>query len=261
MRAMRDLTAQRWSRAGIAVGIMALVVAPILWVTALSRATGVGLALGAAFVLGFAVILPVLPPRGRWPVLIPVLVLLGAVVALCVAVWIDAALKPHTGVQAVGFAANQTASEQGLSIGTDSASPEALLADYSIVSSRFLEPDPGSWGGAFADGDVLVVLAYGRSVRQSARLLEAAGVSGAVQVRRAQRSMAQLDELVDKVLSFGSPALVSVGPHYASSTVALTLSRDDAALLDYLNTIDPDAFDVQMGPAARLASWFRALTD
>ena len=141
--------------------------------------------------------------------------------------------------------------------GAKAGSPEGVLVNYPILQKVFFEPEPERWGGAFVDGDVLVVLAHSQSVDEAARKLNMAGVRGAVEVRPAVRSISELELLAERALAFGSAALVSVGPMYSRGVIVVGMSRDDLAFRSYLAGLAPGAFEAYLtAPAHRTSRFF-----
>ena len=81
--------------------------------------------------------------------------------------------------------------------------------NYATLVGKFFEQEPESWGGAYVDGDVLVVKAVRRTVDEATALLAAAGVVHGVRVVTATRSIVDLDTLTDRVASMASANVVN----------------------------------------------------
>ena len=107
--------------------------------------------------------------------------------------------------------------------------PTNVAENYATLVGKFFEQEPESWGGAYVDGDVLVVKAVRRTVDEATALLAAAGVVHGVRVVTATRSIADLDASTDRVASMASANVVSVGPQYATSSVVVGVLKDDVA--------------------------------
>lgn len=100
------------------------------------------------------------------------------------------------------------------------------------------------WGGAYIDGDVLVIKTVGYSVEEATKKLASAGITEGMQVVASTVSLARLDELTAKAEVVDPSNIVSVGPQYATSKVAVGVREDHEAQRAELTRIDPNGFIV-----------------
>jgi hypothetical protein len=135
--------------------------------------------------------------------------------------------------------------------------PPNVAQNYATLLEKFFDPHPDMWGGAFVDGDVLVVNAVGYPVDQAVALLADAGVTQGIRVVASTRSIAQLEKLTDEAASLYADNIVSVGPQYATSTVAVGVRSNDISQRTALAAIDPSAFTVyQTAPASTTSRYW-----
>jgi hypothetical protein len=125
-------------------------------------------------------------------------------------------------------------------------SPIDVESNYSLLIEKFFDPAPALWGGAYVDGDTLVVLAVNLSVLEASRLLSDAGITRGITVAKGQRSIAELDELTEKAVALGAKTLVSAGPMYARQQVVVGLTSDDDVIRRRLAEIDSAAYSAYL---------------
>ncbi|MEO5982003.1 MAG: hypothetical protein ABIQ13_06785 [Pedococcus sp.] len=118
-----------------------------------------------------------------------------------------------------------------------------------------VEKDPGHWGGAYADGDTLVIKVVNQSLDDAQVALQDVGVSEGVKLLSAGQSMDSLDAtqgLVEKLLKTGSMEHVSSwGPDYRKSSIRVTTSEIIPGLqksLDAARLPTGPAVDVEVSP-------------
>ena len=118
-----------------------------------------------------------------------------------------------------------------------------------------MEKDPGHWGGAYADGDTLVIKVVNQSLDDAQVVLQDVGVSEGVKLLSAGQSMDSLDAtqgLVEKLLKTGSMEHVSSwGPDYRKSSIRVTTSEIIPGLqksLDAARLPTGPAVDVEVSP-------------
>jgi hypothetical protein len=109
-------------------------------------------------------------------------------------------------------------------VGDGSESPDAssVLGWYQIVDAQFVE-HPDDWGGAFMDGDSLVVNSVRRTGPQAVTALRALGVGNGVFVQEASISLAKFDRLGSAVVTDRAlgPMIASVGPDYRTGELVV----------------------------------------
>jgi hypothetical protein len=113
--------------------------------------------------------------------------------------------------------------------------PEHESDNYARVLPIF-EKDPAHWGGAYADGDVLVVKFADQSRSQAQATLQSKKIVRGVRLVGVDVSLSDLARAkaaVEKVLSRDSRA-VSWGPDYESSTIHVEVTTTDATMLGTL---------------------------
>lgn len=143
---------------------------------------------------------------------------------------------------------------EALPAGGTPGAPLGADEDYGTLVSRFFKVAPDKWGGAFVDGDRLVVRAVGNTPQEADRLLAKSGLGPNIEVVSGTRSMADLDELVAQVLDLRLPAVATVGPMYAREQVVVGLLRNDPDAIAKVLSIDPDAFTFYLTSPPRSAS-------
>lgn len=106
-------------------------------------------------------------------------------------------------------------------------SPDRAPENYGIALKLF-EGDPELWGGAFVDGDVLVIKYANQTLADAEERLQQAGIYGAVKLEATsvsfgalERAQSSLDDLAGARNDFAS-----WGPNYADSSVAIDVSGD-----------------------------------
>jgi hypothetical protein len=108
---------------------------------------------------------------------------------------------------------------------------QEIAESYTIIEAKLLIPHPDEWGGAYVDGDYLVVNTVTRSTRDATKLLEALNLSAPIRVEAVPFSMAELADVTDALA--GDPALAgsyaSIGPDYSHSRVVVGLLTGDDA--------------------------------
>lgn len=139
-------------------------------------------------------------------------------------------------------------------LGSPSGDPMQVPDNY----TKFLplmEKDPGHWGGAYADGDTLVIKVVNQSLDDAQVALQDVGVSEGVKLLSAGQSMDSLDAtqgLVEKLLKTGSMEHVSSwGPDYRKSSIRVTTSEIIPGLqksLDAARLPTGPAVDVEVSP-------------
>ncbi|MDP4013702.1 MAG: hypothetical protein U0990_10700 [Candidatus Nanopelagicales bacterium] len=99
------------------------------------------------------------------------------------------------------------------------------------MQDKLFIPHPEEWGGAYVDGDTLVVNTVRRSPVRAAKVLRKIGVTRGVTIRKVDVSMAQHDTVTADVMS--DPLLrgsvVAAGPEYRNSQVVVGV-RDGVSL-------------------------------
>lgn len=114
--------------------------------------------------------------------------------------------------------------------------PEHVSENYERVLPLFAQ-DPAHWGGAYADGDLLVVKFVGQSLRQAQAVLQSKKVVRGVRLVATDVSLSDLEQAkkaVEDVMS-GDPRGVSWGPDYPSSRIHVEVTKSDAKLLGELS--------------------------
>jgi len=135
--------------------------------------------------------------------------------------------------------------------------PPNVAQNYAILLEKFFGPHPDLWGGSFVDGQTLVVTTVGYSVDQAVALLADAGVTQGIHVVAGKRSITDLEKLTEQAASIYAGNIVSVGPQYATSTVAVGVLDDDMNQRTALAAVDPSAFTVyQAAPASSTSRYW-----
>src|SRR5689334_8344783 len=116
--------------------------------------------------------------------------------------------------------------------------------------------DPAHWGGAYVDGNALVVKYVGASHARAVRSVTALGVSGAVRLQAADVSLADLDAALAAAAAVlqGRADVVGWGPNYANSSLKVEVVTADPALLAALEAAVPPSVPVEVVPGQRLGS-------
>lgn len=116
--------------------------------------------------------------------------------------------------------------------------PANVGDNYYLIQTELFFEHPDSWGGAFVDGDDLVVNYVDQTESEALAALERIGVdtSVAIRVQSVEASMSSLQEQVgaisDGVTARGIDGVTSVGPQYSESRVVVGAEQDSAALND-----------------------------
>lgn len=117
--------------------------------------------------------------------------------------------------------------------------PAWVERDYERLLELF-EKHPDQWGGAFIDGDLLVVATV-LNPDDARRSLSALDLRGRIEVKSVDRSMADLDELMHAAAARLGDAVVQIGPQYATNRVMIGVSRWSADLDKSLADLPVDA--------------------
>lgn len=106
--------------------------------------------------------------------------------------------------------------------------PDRAVENYTLIEAELLLPHPDEWGGAYVDGNKLVVNTVTRSVQEARAELHRIGVRGPVEIQQVGTSMAALEAASQAVLSDDvvSEAVASVGPDYSQSRVVVGMRSD-----------------------------------
>ena len=118
--------------------------------------------------------------------------------------------------------------------------PVNVEENYSALVDTVFNADPDSWGGAYVDGDELMVKVVDLAADDAVATLRSAGIRDGVRVAPSTVSIAELKDLRDRIVAAALPGVVSVGPQYASSTVVVGITKEDPALLAELYRIGGD---------------------
>jgi hypothetical protein len=113
--------------------------------------------------------------------------------------------------------------------------PEHVSDNYTRLQP-LIERDPSHWGGAYADGDHLVVKYVSQSRGQAQAVLKAEAIVRGIRLVETDVSLTDLErakKAVGEVLSRDSRA-VSWGPDYESSSIHVEVTTTDAKLLGTL---------------------------
>jgi hypothetical protein len=141
-------------------------------------------------------------------------------------------------VSAVGISTSSSA-EGELNIGSSfsdsgfthpiSGHPVNVEENYTKIYEELLAHNPTEWGGAFVDGDQLVVVSVSRSIRDAEKILADLGIREGVEVRLGTTSMADLDKGTERVVSelAGLQDVFSVGPQYSSGSLLIGVENSD----------------------------------
>lgn len=117
-------------------------------------------------------------------------------------------------------------------------SPVDVLANYQIYE-ELAGAEPTLWGGAYVDGDSLVIKYVGQTESEASAKLQNAGVLRGFRLSGATVTTADLQAAqtaADGVLKAYSGA-VSWGPDYASSGLIVSTTTANAATLDALRAV------------------------
>lgn len=159
------------------------------------------------------------PMRRRLPLL------LGLATALCISV----VVAPELGQ------ASETTQQRLL--GTASGDPLQVPDNYTRALPVF-DNDPTHWGGAYADGDVLVMKVVGQSLDEAQAALQKAGVTDGVRLLGSEQSIALLSktqEAAEQVLKSTDMKNVNTwGPKYRDSSIVVGVSDADGTLQEKL---------------------------
>jgi len=115
--------------------------------------------------------------------------------------------------------------------------PVDVLKNYALAEELFVQ-EPTRWGGAYVDGDSLVVKFASGTIEEAQDLLKAQGVSSGVTLQPTNISMAELTA-ANAALAANAKAnttITSFGPDYASSSLAVDVTNADAPTLAALNS-------------------------
>jgi len=104
-----------------------------------------------------------------------------------------------------------------------------------------------SWGGAFVDGDVLVVKTT-LPVEVASRRLSQIGVSGAIEIRPTAVSMVQLQILQDELSAARIPGVIQFGPQYASGRLMIGVNQVSDSLKTFLASNDESLIGIYEAP-------------
>lgn len=109
------------------------------------------------------------------------------------------------------------------------------------------------WGGAYVDGDDLVVKSVGYGLTEAEAILRSYGVTQNVRIVESPISMAELETLTAEIMTTSSDQVTTAGPQYSDSQVVVGLSSSDADLLRRLYEIGGErvrAYDAPGQPRA-----------
>ena len=121
--------------------------------------------------------------------------------------------------------------------------PEDVLANYNILDAEF-QSHPDLWGGAYVDGDYLVVKYLDNASAAQARLKKL-GITRGVRLVATDQSIAALDATVAEVAAQAeaSDTIAQWVPGYATSSVAVGVTTDDATLRTRLGILGSEGID------------------
>jgi hypothetical protein len=106
--------------------------------------------------------------------------------------------------------------------------PEDAALNFTLIQDNLFSKQPNDWGGAYVDGEELVVKSISYDEDTAMRLLAEVGVTHGVQVVRADRSIADLQSLSREVWKLAGDTVVAVGPQYSTSTVVVAVLEPSA---------------------------------
>lgn len=119
------------------------------------------------------------------------------------------------------------------------SSPDSVVTDYGIALGLF-DSHPDNWGGAFVDGDVLVVKYVNQSEPGARKALDAAGASAAIRLEKADVSMSDFDRARQALTALAKERrdFASWGPDYETSSIVLKVTDDPPGLAQQLGTVE-----------------------
>lgn len=176
------------------------------------------------------------------------------------------AMGSAAAISAPSGQAGAATTDQALSIAAVTGVGSDVLGDYAIALKLFKDR-PGSWGGAYADGDTLVIKVIGQSLRQAADSLASAGAQGNLRFESSRISMTSLDRQlnnVDQALRGNDRSTAQGwGPDYQKSEVIVEALNADAAMAaiptvttETGDTTPPIAFRTSPGRASTSSRYF-----
>lgn len=129
------------------------------------------------------------------------------------------------GNPAVGVSDSPAVTEQ-LDLPTP-GNPIAVGENYTLLTEEVFNSHPEEWGGAFVDGDNLVVLTVTRSIAEATTYLSSLNITRGIDVRQAAHSLTELDAAVETILEDGLPTgASSVGPQYSLNSIVVGISDE-----------------------------------
>jgi len=161
-------------------------------------------------------------------------------------------LAPTAASEAVPAAAAQVAFTDELPVVAAKGHPDAVEENYSVLFETLFHEAPGDWGGAYVDGDTLVVNTVRYTPDEATSILSQLGVTRAVTVKQVTESISDLKALRDSIVAAALPGVTSVGPQYASSKVVVGLAKPDSDVLETLYKIGGDRVQAYSNAAAAL---------
>ena len=123
--------------------------------------------------------------------------------------------------------------------------PARLIApwkNYEAIS-KLMEASPKNWGGAYVDGDVLVIKYVGVTEGEAETAGAEAGVIGAVRYVPGTNSLAKLEQAksaISKTMALGS-GVVGVGPNYVTGGLDVEATSADPTILQTIESLVPDS--------------------
>lgn len=117
-------------------------------------------------------------------------------------------------------------------------SPVDVLDNYQTYETLAAQ-EPTLWGGAYVDGDSLVIKYVGQTSAEATTKLQDAGVVRGIRLVSSTITMADLQQAqtaADTALQ-SDTSVVSWGPDYANSGLVVSTTTANAATLDALRTV------------------------
>lgn len=134
--------------------------------------------------------------------------------------------------------------------------PDQAIENYTKLEAEF-DRHPDRWGGAFVDGDSLVVRYFGVSEAQARKTLESINVRVGIRLEKGQASYGQLIDSTlraNRDLKSSGAGFATIGPDWAAGEVAVEADRNDprvASVLGKLNAPKNVKFAVRQSVAAK----------
>lgn len=106
-----------------------------------------------------------------------------------------------------------------------------------ILETQVFPLAPQLWGGAYVDGDRLVVVAITQDVEAAHAELQKAGITFGYEIRSGSHSLVDLEAAVEMIVQANPPGLLSVGPQYSRGALIVRADSIDSHLMNPLISV------------------------